>query len=225
MCVHTHAQSWSILRDPMNYRLPGSSVHRIFQARILKWVAISSSRGSSQSRDRTCVSCIGRQIPYHWGTWEDQHTHTHTHTHTRMLSRFSCVQLCATLWTIACQSPLYMGFSRQEYWREWISMPSSRGSSLTQELNLCLLHLLHWQVGSSLAPPGKWQGSSSLAPPREKGGTGDVYVFICIYIHIYKHRETYIHIYPHFIFKLHSYRLNKTTILMFWFFNLHISNT
>ena len=95
MCVHTHAQSWSILRDPMNYRLPGSSVHRIFQARILKWVAISSSRGSSQSRDRTCVSCIGRQIPYHWGTWEDQYTHTHTHTHTHTYAK--SLQLCPTL--------------------------------------------------------------------------------------------------------------------------------
>jgi len=36
----------------------GSSVHGIFQARILEWVAISSSRGSSQPRDRTHVSCI-----------------------------------------------------------------------------------------------------------------------------------------------------------------------
>ena len=89
VCVHAHAQSWSILCDPMNYRLPGSSVHRIFQARILKWVAISSSRGSSQSRDRTCVSCIGRQIPYHWGTWEDQYTHTHTYA--------KSLQLCPTL--------------------------------------------------------------------------------------------------------------------------------
>ena len=52
---------------------PGSSVHGIFQARILKQVAISSSRGSSQSRDPTCiswVSCIGRQILYHCTTWE-----------------------------------------------------------------------------------------------------------------------------------------------------------
>ena len=49
-----------------------SSVHRIFQARILEWVAISSSRGSSQPRDWTCVSCvscIGRQILYHCATW------------------------------------------------------------------------------------------------------------------------------------------------------------
>ena len=33
-----------------------------------------------------------------------------------MLSRFSLVQLFATLWTVACQAPLSMGFSRQEYW-------------------------------------------------------------------------------------------------------------
>ena len=37
----------------------------IFQARILEWVAISYSRGSSQPRDRTHISCIGRQILYH----------------------------------------------------------------------------------------------------------------------------------------------------------------
>ena len=35
-----------------------------------------------------------------------------------MLSRFSCVQLFGTLWTVACQVPLSMGFSRQEYWSE-----------------------------------------------------------------------------------------------------------
>ena len=43
---------------------PGSSVHGIFQARRLEWVPISSSRGFSQSRDRTCLSCIGRWILY-----------------------------------------------------------------------------------------------------------------------------------------------------------------
>ena len=45
--------------------LPVSSVHEIFQARILEWVTISSSRGSAKSRNRTLVSyisCIGRQI-------------------------------------------------------------------------------------------------------------------------------------------------------------------
>ena len=33
-----------------------------------------------------------------------------------MLSSFSCVQLCVTLWTVACQAPLSMDFFRQEYW-------------------------------------------------------------------------------------------------------------
>ena len=52
----------------MDYSLLGSSVHRISQARILEWVAISSSRGSSQPRDQThvsCVSSIGRRVLYH----------------------------------------------------------------------------------------------------------------------------------------------------------------
>ena len=46
---------------------PGSSVHGILQARLLEWVVISYSRGSSQHRDQTrifCVSCIGKQIVY-----------------------------------------------------------------------------------------------------------------------------------------------------------------
>ena len=53
------------LCDPMDCSLPGSYVHGIFQAGILEWVAISSSRRSSWLRDRTCVSCIGSRILYH----------------------------------------------------------------------------------------------------------------------------------------------------------------
>ena len=52
------AQLCPTLCDTMNCNLPGSSVHGIFQARILEWVSISFSRGSSQPRDRTRVSCI-----------------------------------------------------------------------------------------------------------------------------------------------------------------------
>ena len=51
--------------DPMNCSLPGSSVHRVLQARILEWVAIPFSRGSSQIRDQTFVSCTGRWILYY----------------------------------------------------------------------------------------------------------------------------------------------------------------
>ena len=57
----------------MDYILPGSSVHGILQIRILRGVATSSSKASSQPRDRTHVSCIGRQILYHWATWETLH--------------------------------------------------------------------------------------------------------------------------------------------------------
>ena len=56
------------LGDPIDYSPPGSSVHGISQARILEWVAISSSTGSSQFRGRTCVSCIARRILYHSAT-------------------------------------------------------------------------------------------------------------------------------------------------------------
>ena len=62
-----------ILCNPTDCSPPGSSVHGILQARILEWVAISSSRGSSQPRDQTrvsCASCIGRQILYHCVPWE-----------------------------------------------------------------------------------------------------------------------------------------------------------
>ena len=51
---------------------PDSSVHEILQARILEWVAIPSSRGSSQPRVQTCVSCIAGRFFTHWATWEAQ---------------------------------------------------------------------------------------------------------------------------------------------------------
>ena len=58
------------LLDPMDCSPPGSSVHGISQARILEWVAISISRGSSQPRDQTHDSCIGRRVLYHWAIRE-----------------------------------------------------------------------------------------------------------------------------------------------------------
>ena len=47
------AQSWPTVCDPMDYSPPGSSVHGILQARILEWVAMLSSRGSSQPSNQT----------------------------------------------------------------------------------------------------------------------------------------------------------------------------
>ena len=64
------AQSCPTLCDPMDCSLPGSSIHGIFQARVLEWVAVSFSRGSSWPRDWTRVSCIaGRRFTL-WATRE-----------------------------------------------------------------------------------------------------------------------------------------------------------
>ena len=66
------AQSRPALCNTMDCSLPVSSLHGILQARILEWVAISSSRGSSPPRDPTRISCIGRQILYCWTVREAQ---------------------------------------------------------------------------------------------------------------------------------------------------------
>ena len=56
--------------DAMDCNPPGSSVHRISQARILECVAIPFSRVSSLPRDRTHIACICRWVLYYWATWE-----------------------------------------------------------------------------------------------------------------------------------------------------------
>ena len=66
-------------------------IHGTSQARLLEWVARFFSRGSYSLRKRTCVSCIGRQILYHWVTRE-----------TLLFSYCVCLclvaQSCLTLW-------------------------------------------------------------------------------------------------------------------------------
>ena len=64
------AKSCLILHDLMDCSPPGSSVHGILQARILEWVVISFSRGSSQPRDWTGISCIAGRFFTVWATRE-----------------------------------------------------------------------------------------------------------------------------------------------------------
>ena len=64
------AQSCLTLCDPMDCSPPGSSIHGIFQARILEWVAISFSRGSSWPRNWTQVSHIAGRLFTIWATRE-----------------------------------------------------------------------------------------------------------------------------------------------------------
>ena len=68
VCVLSHFSRVRV-HDPVDWSPPGSSVHGILQARLLQWVAVTSSRGSSWPRDQTCVSCVsctGRWVLYHW---------------------------------------------------------------------------------------------------------------------------------------------------------------
>ena len=121
---------------------PGSSAHGISQARILEWVAISFTRGSSWPRDQTNISCIAgglfitappgkHLININPATYSDDFffifflqaslivvwiINSFAWARAYVLSHFSRVQLFVTPWTVACQAPLSMGFSRQEYW-------------------------------------------------------------------------------------------------------------
>ena len=69
-CCLVHKLCVWLFCNPMDCSLPGSSVHGISQARILEWVAISFSSGSSPPRDQTCILCIGRWVLYHWAALE-----------------------------------------------------------------------------------------------------------------------------------------------------------
>ena len=94
-------QSSRTLSDPLDCSLPGSSVHGIFQARVLEWGAIAFS--NIHTTIYKIDNCLGPTVI--------------------LLSRFSRVRLLATPWTAACQNPLSMGFSRQEYW-SGVPLPS-----------------------------------------------------------------------------------------------------
>ena len=80
-------------------------------------------------------------------------------------SHFNCVLLFVTLWTVAHQAPLSMGFSRQEYWSYHFLL---RGILLAQGSSLCLLCLLCWQVDSlplsHLGNPVSWETLSQSHP-------------------------------------------------------------
>ena len=119
----------------MDCSSPDSSVHGIFQARLLEWVAISSSRVSFWPRDRTYISCISfidRRILHHCATWE-------VAVAAAAKSRQSCLTLCYPIDKQPTRL-LSLGFSRQEYW-SWLPFPSpvheSESESESQVTQLC----------------------------------------------------------------------------------------
>ena len=105
MHTHTHTHtypylcvcvSYSVMTicDLMDCSPPSSSVHRIFHARILEWVAIPFSRGSSPPRDRTWVSCIAGRFLTDWDTREAPNlTHHGAWTHNPAIKSLMLYQL------------------------------------------------------------------------------------------------------------------------------------
>ena len=102
-CVHAQLLSsvqlfvtpWTVARQ--------TSVCGIFQARILEWVTISYSRGSSRLRDRTCISCfscIARRILYHWTTWEAC-THAYVRTYI-CVYMYTHTCICTHIYRLTC---------------------------------------------------------------------------------------------------------------------------
>ena len=75
MFEYMYVQLSPTLCNPIDFSFPGSSVLGIFEAEVLKWIAIYYSRGYSWPSDWThvsCSSCIRRRILYHSATWEAQ---------------------------------------------------------------------------------------------------------------------------------------------------------
>ena len=109
---------------PWTVALPGSSVHGILQAKILEWVAMPSSRGSFQPRERTCTSYIADGFFIQWVTWEAPIMHWKK-------SEREVAQSCPILSDpVDCSPP---GSSVHGILRarvlEWIAISFSRGSS------------------------------------------------------------------------------------------------
>ena len=112
----------------------------ILQQRILEWVAMPSSRGSSQSRDRTQVSCIASRFFTVWATREAQFCGTYFLVHACLVAQY-CVTLCNPRDCSLPGSSIHGIFQARIL--AWVSIPYSRGSSWISGWT-CLLLLLHW---------------------------------------------------------------------------------
>ena len=144
------AQSCPTLSIPMDCRLPGSSVHGIFQARVLEWGAIAFSNTLeyySATKQNEIVplaaAWVDQEIIILSQREKDKYKISLTDGIYKfilllllllLLSRFSCAQLFATPWTATYQAPPSMGFSRQEYW-SGVPLPSPIHWNTTQPQN------------------------------------------------------------------------------------------
>ena len=121
-------QSYLTLCDPMDCSLPGSSVHGILKARILEWVAIPFSRGSSWPRDQTQVSCIAGRCFTIWATREAH----------------QCKRLMLNLWIGKIPRD-----NNNKQQRQWRSLTHFR-TIHKQILKVCSLRVFHLRTKSCI---------------------------------------------------------------------------
>ena len=127
----TVAQPCPILCDPVDCSSPGSSVHGILQARILEWVAIPFSRGSSWPRDRTRVSCLAGCFFTIWATGK------------------SGLDLCLFL---TQSHPWSLPALIQPYWTPWASFHLLFSPSWWSSASLFCLHPIPFSWITAIQP-------------------------------------------------------------------------
>ena len=130
---------------------PGSSVHGIFQASILEWVAISFSRGTSRPRDWTCISCLDKGILYHWATREAPCKVHRTQNH--KADAWAATELVRLFWLISLEIKVYVqgeigpkALRKRTFW--WLLMGT--------EMDVCSTGGL----SSQSLPRGRYPGSA-----------------------------------------------------------------
>ena len=167
-----HSVCWAqlclTLCNPMDFSPPSSSVHGVFQAAILELVAISFSRRSYQTRDRTCVSCIDTQILYTSTTWEAYFQYEMNESHSVVPKSLQGHRLYSP-WNspgqktaVGSHSLLQQIFPTQglnpglPHWKQILYQLSHQGSPR-------ILGWLAYPFSSGSSPPRNWTRVSCIA--------------------------------------------------------------
>ena len=142
--------------DPMDYSPPGSSVHGILQARILEWVSISFSRGSSQPRNRAWVFCIAGRFFTNWAIRE------------AVIQGKQTKEKKNHLWNLWELNWIYL----QAGILEWVSISFSRGSSQPRDWSQvsCIAgrRFILWVTREAQSSQTRWQISLSYKGHRKE---------------------------------------------------------
>ena len=177
VCVCALSHVW-LFCNPKDCSPSGSSVHGIFQARILGWVAISSSRGSSQPRDRTWVFSATRKFFTIWATREASGLYT-APVPRREVQFSSVAQLCLTLCNpVDCSMAVFPVHHELPGLLKLLSIESVKPSN---HLILCCPLILPPSIFPSIRVfsnesalhirwPAYWSFSFSISPSNEYPG-------------------------------------------------------